>query len=357
MWGLAGFYAALDKAGADPDNDAALTRIFCVIAAHHMAGATWLAYRGEHPHKAWRADVRGRVPSPTTVRRFGAKFSWPPEMIDVLARTAEHVNTWVNPPHRKDFPDRTRGLLIGTHTPRILTHIRELAAEIGDAAGDLTPAEQEELVYRSASWMSTYATYWRARGDDDDRLLEVAVCGALAGVLRESRPNLTQEHVHRMVEWARPRTGHLSGDKQNEVLDCVRLTMEVRGRVPGAFSELGSDGSGYVRYVDGVWKLSSDVFLLTADRSNVGGADLNEKQISWATRFFNAITRERRRAGVDYLGATDEHGGCPVCVGDELLKSFDNKRNLGIRVCYTVGNMLYDNLLLGEPGDQSLGSR
>ncbi|MFF5809472.1 hypothetical protein [Streptomyces sp. NPDC012746] len=356
MWGLAGFFGAVDEAGADPDNDAALTRIFRVIAAHHMAGATWLAYRGEHPHKAWRADVRGRAPSPEAVRRFGARFNWPPEMIDVLVRTAEHVNEWVNPPNRTEISDRTRGLLIGTHTPRILTRIRELAAEMGDAVGDLTPAEQEELVYRSANWMSNYATYWRARGDADDWVLEVTACGALAGVLRETRPNLTQEHVHRMVEWARLRTGHLSGETQKELLDCVGFTMEVRGRVPGACHELGSDGVGYVRYVDGAWKLTSDVFL-TADRSNVGGAGLDEKQIPWATRFFNAITRERRRAGVDYLGATDEHGGCPVCVGDEFLKSLDNKVNLGVMVCFTVGCPLYDNLLLGEPGDQSLGSR
>ncbi|TCO45882.1 hypothetical protein [Actinocrispum wychmicini] len=356
MWGSAGFFAALDEAGADPDNDAALTRIFRVVAAHHMAGATWLAYRGKHPHKAWRADVRGRAPSPEAVHRAGVKFRWPPEMIDVLARTAEHVNTWVNPPHPKEIPDRTRGFMIGAHTPRILTHIRELAAELGDAAGDLTPAEHEELVYRSASWMSNYATYWFARGDTDDRLLEVTACGALAGVLREPRPYLTQEHVHRMVEWARPRTGHLSGQKQKELLDSVRLTMEVRGRVPGAVPELGSDGTGHLRYIDGAWKLTSDAFL-TADRSNVGGVDLNEKQFPWATRFFNAVTRERRRTGVDYLGVTDEHGGCPVCVGNELLKSFDNKVNLGIWVCFTIGVLLYDNLLLGEPGDQSLGSR
>ncbi|TCO45899.1 hypothetical protein EV192_12085 [Actinocrispum wychmicini] len=126
--------------------------------------------------------------------------------------------------------------------------------------------------------------------------------------------------------------------------------------MPGAFPELGSDGTGHGRYVDGTWKLTADVFL-TADRSNVGGVDLNEKQIPWETRFFNAITRKRRRAGVDYLGVTDEHGGCPVCVGDELLKSLDNKVNLGIWVCFTVGNLIYDNMLLGEPGDQSLGSR
>lgn len=277
-------------------------------------------------------------------------------MIDVLARTAEHVNTWVNPASRTEFADRTRAFLIGTHTPRILNHIRELAAEVGDAAGDLTPAEQEELLYRTAPWMATYATYWRARGDDDDRVLEVVECGALAGVLREPRPNLTQEHVHRIVEWARARTGHLSGEKQKELLDCVRFTMEVRGRVPGAFSELGSDGSGYVRYVDGVWKLTEDVFL-TANRSNVGGVGLNENQIPRETRFFNAATKERRRAGVDYLGATDEHGGCPVCAGNEVLKCFDNKMNYGIRMCFTVGILLYDNLLLGEPGDQSLGSR
>ncbi|GAA2042979.1 hypothetical protein GCM10009839_52500 [Catenulispora yoronensis] len=355
MWGIAGFYGALDEAGADPDNDAALTRFFSVVAAHHMVGATWLAYRGEHPHKAWRADVRGRAPSPEAVRRFGAGAGWPSEMTEVLVRSAEHVNTWVNPPQKKEFIDRTRGLMIGTHTPRLLTRLRELAAELGDAAGDLTPAEQEELVYRSIAWMSDYATYWRARGDGDDQVLEVTTCGALAGVLRETRPNLTQEHVHRMVEWARPRTAHLSEEKQKELLDCVRLTMEVRGRVPGAFPELGSHGSGQVRYVDGAWKLTSDVFL-AAHRSNVGGADLNEKQIPWATRFFNSVSKERRRAGVDYLGATDEHSGCPVCDGDELLQSLDNKVNLGIRVCYTAGPLLYDNLLLGEPGDQSLGS-
>ncbi|MFB7178609.1 hypothetical protein ACFCYI_13000 [Streptomyces sp. NPDC056257] len=356
MWGIAGFFGALDEAGADPDDDAALTRIFRVISAHHMTGATWLTYRGEHPHKAWRADVRGRAPRPEAVRRFGARFSWPPEMIDVLARTAEHVNEWVNPPNRTGIPDRTRGLLIGTYTPRILTYTRELAAEMGDAVGDLTPAELEELVYRLAAWMATYATDWRARGDADDRVLELAACGALAGVLRETRPNLTQEHVHQMVEWARPRTAHLSGEKQKELLDCVRFTMEVRGRVPGAFPELGSDGAGYVRYVDGAWKLTTDVFL-TADRSNVGGTGLTEKQIPRATRFFNSVTRTRRRAGVDYLGATDEHVGCPVCVGDEFLKSWDIKVNIGVEVCFTVGCPLYDNLLLGEPGDQSLGTR
>ncbi|GAA2986926.1 hypothetical protein [Actinokineospora diospyrosa] len=355
LWGITGFFTALDEAGADPDNDAALTRVFRVVAAHHMAGATWLVYRGEHPHKTWRADVRGRAPSPEAVRRAGAGFGWPPETIDVLARTAEHVNTWVNPT-RKEIPDRTRRLLFGPHTPRITSHLRKLAVELADASGDLTLEEQEELFYRLINWMSTFATSWRARGDADDRVLELGACGALAGVLRETRPHLAQEHVHRMVEWARPHTAHLSDEKQRELLNCVRSAMEVRGRVPGTLPKLGSDGTGYTRYVDGTWKLSAEVFL-AADRSNVGGISLNEEQIPWETRFFNSITRERRRISADYSGATDTHGGCPVCLGNELLKIFGNNLNVGIRVCFTAGNMLYDNLLLGEPGDQSLGSR
>ncbi|MEV0446073.1 hypothetical protein AB0I84_36955 [Streptomyces spectabilis] len=358
LWGLAGFFGALDTAGGDPDNDAVLSRSFSVIAAHHVAGAVWKEYRGkEHPHKAWSADVRGCAPSPAAVRTYGAKFRWPPEMIDVLARAAEHVNTWVNPSYGAEFEDRTRGFLIGANTPRLLAKTRELAAELGDAAGDLTPTEREELVFRTSNWMCPFANYWRGRDSNDDRLLEISALGALAGVMRDSRPHLTQHHVSRVVEWARPRMEHLSQETQGRLLDRVRRTVEVRGRVPGAFSGLGSEGCGPVRYLDGVWSLTADTILLT--ECSTGGGDLNPVQAKWATLFFNSLTKNRRKPGRDFHGKEDAGAlECIVCAGDAMIRSLiDNRPNLCVMNNFAWGALGYANLGLGEVGDESLGTR
>lgn len=50
-WGLVSVFMAVDIAGADAGNDAALNRIHAVIGAHHLAGVTWEKYRGAYPHK------------------------------------------------------------------------------------------------------------------------------------------------------------------------------------------------------------------------------------------------------------------------------------------------------------------
>ncbi|KAL7916870.1 hypothetical protein GGI35DRAFT_50399 [Trichoderma velutinum] len=42
LWGLVSMYIAVDTAGEDPGNDAALERIHTVIQAHHFAGSCWL---------------------------------------------------------------------------------------------------------------------------------------------------------------------------------------------------------------------------------------------------------------------------------------------------------------------------
>ncbi|QDQ09557.1 hypothetical protein [Streptomyces spectabilis] len=278
-------------------------------------------------------------------------------MIDVLARAAEHVNTWVNPSYGAEFEDRTRGFLVGANTPRLLTKTREPAAELGDAAGDLTPSEREELVFRTSNWMSPFATYWRGRDSNDDRLLEISALGALAGVMRDARPHLTQHHVNRVVEWARPRTEHLSEETQAQLVERARRTVEVRGRVPGTLPGLGSEGHGPLRCLDGVWTLAADTMLL-ADCST-GGGDPNPVQAKWATLFFNPLTRERRKPGRDFHGKTDAGAlECIVCVGDEMIRSLiDSHPNLCVMNNFAWGALGYANLGLGKVGDESLGTR
>ncbi|MGX1885451.1 hypothetical protein [Streptomyces sp. NPDC055287] len=358
MWALACMPIAVDVAGADPDNDAALERMHAVIAAHHCAGVMWSAYRGEHPHKWWSADVRGRAPGEAAIRRFGEEHGWPEDMVAVLVRGAKHVNSWTNLPFDPVHQERMRGFLVGDHTPRLKTRLRQVWDEMKDAVqattDDLTVSEVEECKSRIESWGANITAHWRGRGDDNDRVRELMLLGALPSVLRESRPHVTAEFVQRMVEWSRPRVAHLSLEQQELMLGAIQRCLETRGRVPGAAPEFSSAGSGDLRFVEGAWDLTVTAIVLGSIHAEKG---LPANLIELITRFFNAWTGKRRIVGKDIEAWPDPAGGCPVCVGDALfLAQVDNRPTTGVHQVTIWGTLMYHNLGLGEPDDTSLGS-
>ncbi|WP_172388091.1 hypothetical protein [Streptomyces sp. MNP-20] len=352
LWGLVSLYVAVDRAAVDPDNDAVLARVHGVIGAHHMAGATWLAYRGAHPHKPWSA-VRGRAPGGNAVAAFGREHGWPEEMTDVLVRGAEHVNTWVNPAVDPVHLERTRGLLIGGHVPRLEARVARLSAELADLAGGVSAGESAEIMWRASNWMSTYTGAWSGRGDDRDRVLELTAIGAVTGALRESRPHLTAEFVDRAERWARERTAHLPQRWQELLVPLVRTTAEVRGRVPGTFEGISSEGVGPKRFLDGVWTLSQWAILAPMG----GGREFPGDLVDPTIRFFNALTQRRRIEGTDFPVGGDDHGGCWVCLGSSLFTGLvDNRPENKVQENLVWSALTYNNLGLGEVDDPSLGS-
>ncbi|MFJ2738113.1 hypothetical protein ACIO3O_00435 [Streptomyces sp. NPDC087440] len=361
MWGLTTMWVAVDEAGAFADNDEVLARMHTVICAHHMAGAGWSAYRGEHPHehREWDRAVPGRAPSPDAIKEFGHKCCWPEQMIAVLVRSAEHVNTWANPPFDPAHFDRTRGLVIADYTPRLnaaLIKLRdELCTELGEAAGGITDSEAREILFRIQIWVCNFSTHWRGRGTRSDLFLETSAVGAVLGVLRENRPHLTAEFVERAVEWTAGRFGSLPREQRDTALERVRRYVEVRGRVPGAAgSALGSAGSGNDRFVDGVWDYAEWSVSQVENRGR-----LPEVHREDAVRMFNALTIQRRLASRYDLGPDKEnHGGCWVCICGTLFRGMvDNRPTTAVNQCQIWGGLLYGNLGLGAVDDWSLGTR
>ncbi|MFE7095150.1 hypothetical protein [Streptomyces erythrochromogenes] len=353
LWAFVSVNVAVDLAGADPENDAVLTRIHEVIAAHHMAGSSWKAYRGEHPHKQWSEAVRGLAPGREAITEFGHKYSWPSQMIEVLARGAEHVNRWVNPPApAPEFQDRTRGLLIGDHTPRLQRRLLKVCDELQEAFGDMTEAEAAEFRTRTANWISAQTTDWRGRGSGDDKAIEANIIGALTGVLRESRPHITAEQADRINRWSAQWLMHLPRERREQMLDRSRATVAIRGRVPGALQGgYGSAGTGHTRWVDGVWDLA------VLGHCTSEGDRVPENAHALTIRFFNAAHGKGRVLGVD-MGPDDDSSGCLVCVGDELFRLLvDNRPSINVLHTTIWGALHYFNLALGEVDDTSLGTR
>ncbi|MFJ2745640.1 hypothetical protein ACIO3O_38945 [Streptomyces sp. NPDC087440] len=355
LWGLVCTHLAVDEAGPHPANDAALERIHDVIAPHHMAGALWTHYRGTHPHQTWSPQVRGRAPGEAAIRTFGDAHKWPAEMIDILVRGADHVNTWVNPPAPASaHMDRTRDLLISDHTPRLKGRVMQMCDELQRAVGDMNETEVAELRWRGAAWMSTLTTNWRGRGSQHDRVIEVSFVGALTGVLRESRPHITAAHADRIFEWCAQRASHLPPEERDPLLKASRSTLEIRGRVPGILKGYGSAGTGHTRWVDGVWELATMAGCLVG--SGMEDA-VPENARELACRFFNASQGKRRKVGID-VGPDDDSGGCLVCVGDELFRHLvGNRPSTGVLQCSIWGVFHYGNGGLGEVADTSLGTR
>ncbi|WP_280408419.1 hypothetical protein [Nocardia brasiliensis] len=356
-WGIACLYISLDSAGADIGNDKALARMHTVIAAHHMA-AFWKRYRGEHPHKTWNPRIRGCAPSADEIRMWGLRDAIPAEAVEVMAKAAQHVNTWTNrAPSDTVHLERTRGFTLGDHTPRLMARIEKLCDQLAQIVGDLSESESEEILWRTLNWVGTFSCVWRGRGDHNDLVTEAAALGALVGVLRESRDGITAAIVERALAWTEENTAHLNKEQQRKYLDKVRHMLEVRGRVPGTRYSGVSDsaGDGYLRYVDGVW----DVSVWTGIYANRdSGTELSPDLLTPTVRFFNAIQGPNwRRYGKTYTVGDDPAGGCPVCVGDELFNRLvDNRPDTAVLECTIWGTPLYGNLGVGEPGDTNLGT-
>ncbi|KFU81878.1 hypothetical protein BB31_08505 [Amycolatopsis lurida NRRL 2430] len=345
MWGLASVYLAVDAAGDDADNDEALYRIHTVVAAHHMAGTVWTTYRGPHPHQWWDRAVRGKAPTEYAIRQFAAWRCWPLELTDLLVRSAQHVNTWVNPHAPSAHQARMRGLALGAHTPRLNIRLNHVVDELAELAGDMTPQEITEVRSRVGSWLSTHTSVWRGRGDTSDRVVEISLLGAMLGVLRETRPHITPELVDRLTQWSRARTEHLRPEEQRTILDEVAATAQIRGRLPGV--PLGSDGVGPRRYTDGVWGLAS----LGVVYARHGGREVPEDMRELTVRLFHAMTEHRRIPGVD-VGKNHVGSDCMVCVGDQLFKGLvDNRPSTGVLTVTIWGALTYCNLGLGAGGD------
>lgn len=352
MWGLACLCIAVDAAGEDPGNDVALERIHVVVGAHHFAGAHWIHYRDVHPHKWWNEGVRGQAPSEKAIRRFGTSLEWPEEMINVLVRGAKHVNSWTRPSFSPEHFQRTRGFLIWDHTPRLKARLIRVVDEMTEAAGDVSESEAQEIRWRASSWLATHTMHWRGRGDKRDRVLEISSTGSLTGVLRESRPHLTAELVQQMVDWSRPRVGHLSLERQQIILEMVRQSVEVRGRVPGAVAGYASAGTDALRFIDGVWELSMWCSIFGNGDS---GQEIPLGLRELTVRMFNSWHRKRRLAEKDFPPGSDVSGGCPVCVGDALFTGLvDNQPFIGVFQCCIWGALLYQTLGLTGPDDMSL---
>ncbi len=355
MWALCCMYAAVDVAGDDPDNDEALARIHAVIGAHHVAGACWLKYRGAHPHKWFDPEARPVAPRMEDIRRFGERYGYPIEMVEVMCRAADHVNTWSNPPSSSVHLDRTRDLLIADYTPRLESRIDEVCKEMYKFADDVTSSEEAEIRSRSYKWMVGFTSRWRGRGDMNDSVLEVHMPGAVLGVLRESRSHVEAVFADRWIEWADKRIAHLPAGDRTELLGLVRRTVEVRGRLPGISDGYsGSAGTGPLRWIDGVWPLA---IMSTMLGSSVPERNVDEKFHETIIRFFNAYTGAKRIEGVDKPpGAAGE--GCPVCLGDRIFEGLVIDRcTAPVSQIFFWGTLLYINLGLGRPDDNALGSR
>ncbi|THA28793.1 hypothetical protein [Streptomyces sp. A1547] len=352
MWGLVSLPMAVDAAGKDSDNDEALYRIHTVVAAHHMAGAVWKRYRGPHPHRWWDRTVRGTAPAENAIRQFAAWRGWPQELTDLLVRSAQHVNTWKNPQVPPIHLTRLRGLALGPHTPRLHARVNQVVDELVELIGDMTPQEITETRWRCGSWLSTFTAVWRGRGDVIDSEAEVSVFGGMLGVLRESRPHITPEQAERITQWCRARTGHLRPDDQHRIMDEVKDTVAIRGRLPGV--PLGSDGAGPRRFVDGVWSTAS----LSVVHSRHGGRDVPEDMRELTVRLFNTLTSHRRIPGVD-VGKDYVDTDCMVCVGDQLFTGLvDNRPSPGVLGATISGALIYCNFGLGAAGDDvDLGTR
>ncbi|MFJ9631290.1 hypothetical protein ACIRU8_26610 [Streptomyces sp. NPDC101175] len=355
LWGAVSMFTALDAAGEDSTNDAVLARSFEVFGNHLAASSLWLHYRGEHPHFWWSEAVRGRAPSEAAIRHTGAVLAWPPQMVDVLVRGAEHVNTWMSP----DFPpqhfSRTRGVLIGPHTPRLWKRVQALCDELTPVGG-VTEEELPEVYWRTANWLASHAVTWRGRGDESDRVQEVSVPGAVIGVQRENRDHLAPDLVDRVVEWSRPRVAHLRPDEQTLLLGKVGEMVRLRGRLSGG-PEYVASTVGKLRFAEGAWNLSTHAVSLG---SPFGGALLPEDCHELTIRVFNAFQISRRAEGRDVAPGDpiDGGAGCVVCVGNELfLKLVDNRPGQGVTPAGFWGTLIYLNLGLGTPDDSDIGFR
>lgn len=356
LWGLVSMCVAVDVAGGDPGNDAALDRIHALIGAHHFAGSNWLRYRGPHPHKWWEVNVRGRAPSELSIRRFGERHGWPEQTISVLCRGANHVNSWNNLPFDKVYLERMRGLLIWDHTPRLKSRLTHVGHELAQLVDNVTDSEVEEIFSRCATWLGAHSATWRGRGDRNDRVLEISLLGAALGVLRDSRTHVSVEFVDRAVEWCKKRIGHLSPDLQDLFLNKILRGIQIRGRVPGAVDGYGSEGAGPLRYHDGWWEVATWACILAHP---AGGKEVPTNMRELITHCFNVWTKNRRLIGVDISTGLDEKDqDCPICLGNSIFEgSVDNRPTMGVWQLTTWGILLYHNLGLGTPDDIDLGCR
>lgn len=353
MWGLVSMYIALDIAGLDPGNDAALERIHAVVQAHHLAGSCWLRYRGAHPHKWWSEKLRGRAPNESSIRHFGKKHSWPQTMIDILCRSADHVNSWKNAPFKPVFQERMRNLLIWDHTPRLKSRLVHVVDELTQLIGNVTEPEADELLSRCAAWIANHSVNWHGRGDRSDRVIELSLIGAVAGVLRDSRTRIPNELIDRAMAWNKERIGHLSQDMQELFLDKVLRGIKIRGRVPGAVNGYGSSGTGLTRFIDGWWDVAMWSSILAHP---TGGTEVPVNLRETIVKFFNIWSRKRRVVGTDLpTGAVED--GCPICIGHSLFEeSVDNRPTVSQWQMTVWGTLLYNNLGLGQPEDTNIGS-
>ena len=353
LWGLVSMYVAVDIAGADPGNDAALERMHLVIGAHQFAGSNWLKYRGAHPHVWWNKAIRGSAPNEQSIRMFGERLGWPEEMTDVLSRSAKHINSWTNPPFEPVHLPRMRNLLIWDHTPRLKSRLMHVADEMAQLTDNVTDSEAEEILSRCGQWFACHTAQWRGRGDRNDRVLEVSGLGAALGVLRESRAHISDEFRDRAIPWTTDRLGHLSEEIQDLFLGIVLRSIEVRGRVPGAVEGYGTSGVGYTRFVDGWWHVATWAALTSHP---TGGREVPANMRDLVVRFFNVWTKKRRIVGKDISAGPDDDGACPICVGSSIFEGFvDNRPSAGVWQLTTWGTLLYHNLGLGSPEDTDLG--
>jgi hypothetical protein len=355
LWALVSMYIAVDIAGADPGNDAALERIHTVIQAHHFAGSCWLQYRGAHPHKWWSAEIRGKAPDESSIRDFGEKHGWPGEMINILTRGAKHVNSWKNPPFNPVFLERMRNLLIWDHTPRLKSRLIHVVDKLVQLEDNVTESEAEEILSRCASWISSHTAQWHGRGDRNDMVVELSILGAFLEVLRDSRTHVSSDLQDRAMAWSRERIGHLSPDMQDLLLGKLLRSIQVHGRLPRAVDGYGSEGSGHTRYVDGWWDVVIWISILSHP---AGGREVPANMRELIISFFNVWTKKRRIVGRDIPAGLDEDEACPICIGHSIFEgSVDNRPMVGLWQGTTWGTLLYYNLGLGNPEDTDLGCR
>lgn len=355
LWGLVAMCVAVDVAGADPGNDAALSRIHALIGAHHFAGSNWLKYRGAHPHKWWDMNIRGTAPTESSIRRFGERHAWPEPMISILCRSANHVNSWKNLPFNEVHLERMRGLLIWDHTPRLKSRLVHVGFELAQLADNVTDSEVQEILSRCATWLGAHSALWHGRGDRNDRVLEITLLGAALGVLRESRTQVSAEFVDRAMEWTKKRIDHLSPELKELFLSKVLRGIQIRGRVTGAADGYGSEGAGPIRYHDGWWEVATWAGILAHP---AGGKEVPMNLRELTTQCFNVWTKKRRLIGRDIPAGSDDGEDCPICLGNSIFEqSVDNRPTIGVWQLTTWGILLYHNLGLGTPEDVDLGCR
>ncbi|MEV0444645.1 hypothetical protein AB0I84_46655 [Streptomyces spectabilis] len=357
LWGLSALDMATDTWGDVPDNDEALYRNYTVMGAHHFAGFGWHVYRGPHPHMEWDPAVRGRAPGEDAIRQFGAWRGWSPHLTDVLVRAAHHVNTWVNPQVQEPYQTRTRGLVIGEHTPRLLARTHQVVAEMAEAVGDLSPAEIREVQWRSASWLATFTATWRGRGDAGDMVSEMSTAGALLGALRDSRPrpHLTVDQANRLTQWGRSRVNHLSAEEQKEVVDEFVRMLRLRGRMDAGVpvAELATNVAGTPRWTEGAWAFSMLGIIHSRHPAVAVPPDMRVRTVE----LFHALTTHRRIRGKD-VSEGHQDPPCAVCVADDLFRGFvDHRPSTGMFQSMVWGAIGYHNQGVGEREDMNLGTR